>query len=223
MLLKKENSTNITHQYKKWNSILKREINWKSLSKYNFKSYAYAPTQNIFYKIQHRAIKANSILASWSRNKDDRTNRCKNCGKIEDIPHIFAHCSQAKEVWQIYENIFKKLVPNQDFSPENCMLAININNLSTPNLTKLLNLTLINYITYELWVTRNKKQFENINTNSEQIIKNINNNINQLLKLKFQKHLQNEDLSNFELKYCINEAICSVNSYNKLQLHLPGK
>ena len=135
MLLKKENPSNVTHQYKKWNNILQREINWKNIFKNNFKSYAYAPTQNILYKIQHRAIKANSILASWSRNKDDRTNKCKNCGKIEDISHIFAHCNKAKKVWQAYKDNFKKLVPNQDLPPKNCKLTININNLNTPNLT----------------------------------------------------------------------------------------
>ena len=108
MLLKKENQSNETQQYQKWNNILQWEINWGNIFKNNFKSYAYAPIQNILFKIQHRGIKTNSTLASWSRNKDNRTNKCKTCGKTEDIIHTSLHTAT--------------LIPKEDFSPKNTKL-----------------------------------------------------------------------------------------------------
>ena len=171
--------------------------------------------------IQHHALKTNAILASWTRNKDNRTNKCKTCGQTEDIMQLFAYCQKANAVWENYRSIITGISPNQHFSPKHCTLGININNKNINNQTKLLNLTIINYITYEIWQARNKKQFENITTPKEQIILNINNNIKNLIQLKYN-HLKNEDLQDFKNKYCINKALCYIKN-KTLNFNLQGK
>ena len=202
-----------------WDTTFAMSLPWKKLWLLNYNSYLVGKPQDVFFKLMHNCLPTKARLARHSKNKTKPF--CKYCKKSENTLHVFARCPIATSIWQTYQPIYEKLIPDSPFRYEKHVLGIPlIQQARDPLLVKLLN-TLTQIIVSQLWYSRNCFEKENKPPNIERIIVSINATFQQILNSHFHSLLSQGRLDIFQAKFAISNAICKVEN-EEIIFSLPG-
>ena len=198
-----------------------KQLKWGKLWKNVYNSYNIGKTNDILFKILHNCLPTKVRLKKNTNNRGNYNSTCKTCNKSDEtILHIFARCKHARDIWEKYEYIYKKLNPNTPFIYEETTLTINLQDNTNEKICKLL-LTITEIILLELWYSRNNCEKENIQPNLDRSTKTINRNITTIIETHYKNYKEKKDFKTFEEKFAIEKVICQVDYHKKLNLYLP--
>ena len=192
-----------------WNITLQKNITWKKLWVHNYSSYAVGTMGNVLFKIMHNCLPTRVRLKKQElkRNRNYQAT-CKYCSLDETTMHIMADCKLANVVWDNYEPVYNKIIPEVNFDKRAAVLTYNL--LNAAKWAKKLLLTLTTIILFELWNSRNKFEKENTIPNLSKSIKIINANMNSIVKAHFEQLKAQNNLDLFETKFAIKSGVCEL-------------
>ena len=205
-----------------WQNAFRKRIQWEKLWTHTYNSYNTGKPNDIVYKILHNCLPTRTRMKHNRNNYSNYNTKCKHCKRGDETTlHIFARCTHAQQIWKTYQHIYESLLPNTIFIYEEVALTIN---LQEPNITiqkiKLL-LTITTIILYELWISRNKCEKENIQPNKDRSVLTINTNITEIIRVHYNHYKVKNDMQTFREKFTINKTLCDVDYHNILNLYLP--
>jgi len=133
--------------------------------------------RNIYFRLLHNDFFTQSRMKKYKMIEKDE---CPRCGLIEDTRHLLWNCSQAKNIWSMYNNFMKK---------SNSDKVTNYEEIFIPGSSYASCLIKIRVIQEMIQIERPRNWTEE---NIKIIVKNIikienHNSTNELQKLKFHK------------------------------------
>ena len=171
--------------------------------------------------MRHHVLKTGMRIFSkfrWSTIK----KTCTHCFQNETALHLFANCSIATDVWRIFIPLLIKILPrNTPIKQPYLILGIFPNNEKPKNdFPYRLGYTITTTIVYILWKARCQAVFQKKKQTVAGITKEISNNLKITIQRKFDQYLSKSNLSNFKHRFCIGDALCSINKQSQLVLNI---
>ena len=212
----------VQHTWERVRVLTLSPIRWGKVWRNMYISYNVGRMRDILYKIVHNRIGTRvNVKKTRQRQGIPYSTICKVCNRYEENTlHLFARCKHATNIWKTYKNIYTKLIPNKPYIYEQTALTINIQSIEHKKTRKLVT-TLTEIILKEIWTTRNKVDKENIEPSKDRSKNRINKELTDLITIHYTHNKRTNTFQNFTEKFAINEALCSLDYHNRLNLHLP--
>ena len=201
-----------------------RELPWKALWSHTYLSHLKGRVDDTLFRILHHSYPTGVSMQS-SRQRSHINPYCKYCQNSRNqfrktLLHIFARCSFAKQLWQIYKPCYTAFQPTVPFVYERTVLTLNLTAANIPLLLKRLLLTLTNLILTELWTVRNKYRYDRLYPNLQRSSKSVNQHLKFLLTSQYERHLRDDTLPLFSERFLISNVF-GVLTPRGLQITLP--
>ena len=197
-----------------------REVRWKSVWRHPFRSYNVGTCTDTLYKFLHNRTQTRVKL----RNRNARYDTsCPICKKTDETTiHLFVQCKKFSNIiWQKYQPVFAKLLPNSRYIYEEVALTITVQRRHVKDTKAKLFRTIVEIILHEIWSARCKCLHENIKPDVGRSLCSIRSKIRYILMAHLKTYIFEDSLQNFENLFCINNAVCSLDYMHRLILHLP--
>ena len=166
--------------------------------------------------ILHYATRTNNHIYRWTNQEHLKSPNCKLCDQIENINHLFIQCKKNLKTWKHFQR-YCKCLTKKEYAPLQHLLTHSATSL--PSKTKKLVLTLTITILTLIWKTLSRLQFDDIKVPNTNTIINIKNDLKDIKQTHYKQHVINDTIHEFEKKFCINNALCTLTG-NSLTLLL---
>ena len=152
-------------------------IDWERALKANFLTLGSPKYANTYFRLLHDAIPALTTVKRWYKNPNMSTI-CKVCGIEDETPaHIFL-CTHWKDVWALILKCLKTLTGRQ-LKLEDAIMAQHTSHIKVCN-------TFVFCALDRIYQARNRKIFENQDTQPNILKDNIMNRIKKDLTLRYE-------------------------------------
>ena len=186
---------------------------------------------DFLWKMIHNRLKCGKFFR-YIENLKDR-EFC-TCGETETPEHILLHCkeSEVENFWKEIEKIWKMTTKINWIHPtKGIMTGIGTIIFSNEEGQKLIQITeryktMVTQGIWIIWKARNRKIFDNIQTNSENLMKtwkeiiarHIQIEHTQIDLMEFKQREQK--YKNFTAKWCENEILAKLTDKNMLRINI---
>ena len=126
---------------KKWKDKI-TNLDFNKIWKNTYFLYSQPHTKDLPFIFLHYVIETNNFVYKISRDKTGLTPNWEHCHNVEDNIHLFTACSRIKKIWRYLQPTHKKLTKRQ-YTPQQHVLTLSVNNLNFKNKKLMLTLTQI--------------------------------------------------------------------------------
>ena len=197
-----------------WQLEAKFNINWKQIWNNTFFSYCFPQQNNVLYKTLHYVLPTKRHIYTHTRHKGKLKATCSDCDAQESINHLFTECNRSKEIWAYFELTLELLTKKKIDLTE---LTITACCSSLDSKRKKLTITIITTILHNIWKYRNIRVKERKIHSTASIIDNISKDLKEIINIHYQKYRKQDNLPEFEKKFCIDNILCYLIDTNKIQ------
>ena len=144
-----------------WQDKLGRTIPWSRVYLHSYRGFSTNQEHDVFFKVFHHVLKTGEYFSSW--NCLHFSLDCSFCpGQLETLEHLFLNCPFAREVWERFSPLFRKLLGDPNFVPTlQTLLALDFVE-GFPVATQKLAVYFLKLILYVIWHFRKMKRFDKV-------------------------------------------------------------
>jgi len=206
----------------KWSRLRPVRYDWKTLWTYLHVSLAPGKYQELHYKFIHRALPTKARIVKW-QCKGRLNPNCSIClrsnkSHLEHHVHLFFDCPHAFAVWRLVKLVLGKLLPKH--RPQCYMFTFALFPSDMTPQSRKLTMTLVQLTLFEIWINRNKYNYEHIIIDPMTSFDKIKKDFSMILRNLFKKMKRGHNLVNFRKFYCDNDLL-SVNGSDELCVSYP--
>ena len=204
-----------------------KEKIWKSLTNKSMEN----KMTDFLWKMIHNRLKCGKFFR-YIENLKDR-EFC-TCGETETPEHILLHCkeSEVENFWKEIEKIWKMTTKINWIHPtKGIMTGIGTIIFTNEEGQKLIQITeryktMVTQGIWIIWKARNRKIFDNIQTNSENLMKTWKEIIARRIQIEHTQidlmefKQREQKYKNFTAKWCENEILAKLTDKNMLRINI---
>ena len=208
------------HSRALWQDKLGRTIPWSGGCLHSYRGFSTNQKHDVFFNVFHHVLKTGEYFSSW--NCLHFSLDCSFCpGQLETLEHLFLNCPFAREVWERFSPLFRKLLGDLNFVPTlQTLLALDFVEVF-PMATQRLAVYLLKLILFAIWHFRKMKHFKKVVCTAQNAISLVEFSFRQACSKKFEFWQQELKLSKFKKHWAIGKVFCRVDHLDSLVFLFP--